>query len=83
MSHRYGVDNEERSAIAKKAQDSYAISRQAMEKIRVTDERSAGLSVEVEDLRAEVAGLQRRLALLERQFEAATEPVAKPRKKVA
>ena len=83
MTHRWGHDQQERSAVAQKAQDSYAISRQAMEKIRVSDERSAGLSVEVEDLRAEVAGLQRRLALLERQFEAATEPVAKRPKKAA
>jgi predicted nucleic acid-binding Zn-ribbon protein len=81
MTRRWGKDEEERSAVAIKAQDAYAAARQAMEKIVGVEARMAELTEELADERAASAGLRRRVVELERQFLAATEPVPKPRAK--
>lgn len=76
MAHRYGADMEERSAIARKAQDSYAISRQAMERIKALEDTVRLLR---EELEAAHEKLMLTVERLQRQFDAATEPVGRVR----
>lgn len=59
---RWGAEQEERSAIAKKAQDAYALGRQAMEKADRALAMIEELSVEVERLRHQINGMERRSA---------------------
>jgi hypothetical protein len=76
MTRRWGHDQEERAACTKKAQDAYAIGRQAMEKI-------SGLEAAVGALTAELDRVTAALQRLERRFEATTEPVARtPSKRI-
>ena len=79
----WGKDNEERAAIAQKAQAGYAAARQAMEKATAADARSERLATELMEVRAEYAALSRRLDRLAAAFEAATEPVKRPTRKAA
>lgn len=56
---RWGAEQEERSAIAKKAQDAYALGRQTMEKADRALAMIEELSVEVERLRHQIDGAGR------------------------
>lgn len=78
-------DNEERSAIAKKAHDAYAIGRQALGKIEAAEATNVVLRAELDDLRATLtqvrgalAALARTVTKLEAQFAEATEPAPRP-----
>ena len=79
----WGKDNEERAAVAQKAQAGYAAARQAMEKATAADARSERLAGELMEVRAEYAALSRRIDRLAAAFEAATEPVKRPTRKAA
>lgn len=76
---RWGADNEERAACTQKAQDAYALARQAMERINGVEAIASDLRDELAEAHAESAALKHRIAVLERQFMAATEPDPKPR----
>ena len=67
MARKWGHDEEERSAVAKKAQDSYAISRQAMEKIAALELRVLSAEREIAGLRAEHEGLVLQVEQSQRQ----------------
>lgn len=76
MGHRYGQDQEERSAIALKAQAAYAQGRQAMEKIAALETVMVALRQDLTESQGECALLAEQVERLEQQFAAATEPVA-------
>lgn len=84
---RWGKDQEERSAVAQKAQDAYASARQAMSKAEGAEASAGAVAAEIADLRALVARLsadlslaRRDIATLRRQFDEATEvePIMAP-----
>ena len=71
MTQRWGKDQEERSAVAQKAQDAYAVARQAMSKVEA-------VTAKMEQMEIENAELRRDLVSLQRQFLDATETPARP-----
>lgn len=75
MTRRWTSDGEERAAVAKKAQDSYSVARQALEKISHFEMLVVGLREELAESRAEVAVLVAQVRQLERAFRDATEPM--------
>jgi hypothetical protein len=90
MTQRWGKDQEERSAVALKAQSAYSTARQAMEKITGLEATIAELREELTDERAARAATLLRLergvaansvalSKLEAQFNAATEAVPRPK----
>jgi hypothetical protein len=77
MTQRWGHDQEERSAVAKKAQDAYAASRQSLE-------RCAGLEGIVALLREDLAEVRRANAVLLRRVDAMNvESLAEPKRRKA
>ena len=78
MAQRWGRDNEERSAVAQKAQDAYAAARQALAAVDGILSDMTRLREALEASEARETALGARVRLLERQFIAATEPA--PRK---
>lgn len=76
MTHRWGKDQEERAAVAQKAQASYSIARQAMEKIAALESVVIALRQDLTESQGECALLAEQVERLEQQFAAATEPVA-------
>lgn len=94
MVQRWGKDQEERSAVALKAQSAYSTARQAMEKItgleatiaelreELTDERAARAAT-LSRLERSVADNTKLLRALEAQFMAATEPRPRQTRKAA
>jgi hypothetical protein len=77
MTQRWGHDQEERSAVAKKAQDAYAAGRQAIE-------RCAGLEGVVALLREDLAEVRRANAALNRRVDAINaESLAEPKRRKA
>lgn len=79
MTRRWTSDGEERAAVAKKAQDSYSVARQALEKISHFEMLVVGLREELAESREEVTALAQQVRQLERAFRDVTEP-AKPRR---
>jgi hypothetical protein len=75
---RWGKDNEERAAVAQKAQDSYAIARQAMEQIKGIEAILKSVREELSDCRLENAELGVQLGRLQRQVDAMQIPIPKP-----
>jgi hypothetical protein len=67
MTRRWGDDNEERSAVAKKAQDAYARAAQVQELVNAVDARQDTQEMELAELRAMCQGLARRVRELERE----------------
>lgn len=84
---KWGFDQEERAACTKKAQDAYALSRQAMEKIvalesAIVSIRGEMLSLrgELADSRADHAALKVRMDYLVKSFSPAAKPVVRARR---
>ena len=55
---RWGAEQEERTAVAKKAHDAYALGRQAMEKAENAHALAGELRAEIERLRGQIAELR-------------------------
>lgn len=59
MTRRWGADQEERSAVVKKAHDAYAQARQAMSRIEAVETRFAAVEVDQARIISELSELRR------------------------